>query len=77
MQGGGAGGGGLDQDGGEEIRKDSGVMRFFGVFALLITVIGLGGGFTARAEEKTEEEKMMIRDQEKRSIERSQDRHDA
>ena len=56
MQGG--GGGGLDQDGGEEIRKDSGVMRFFGVFALLITVIGLGGGFTARAEEKTREEKM-------------------
>jgi len=48
----------LGDDGGEEIRKDSGVMRFFGVFALLMTVIGLGGGFNARADEKTEEEKI-------------------
>ena len=56
----GGSGSGLGDDGGEEIRKDSGVMRFFGVFALLMTVIGLGGGFNARADEKTEEEKIRV-----------------
>ncbi|KAG7528855.1 hypothetical protein FFLO_05888 [Filobasidium floriforme] len=49
---GGGGGGGLGDDGGEEIRKDSGVLRFFGVLAMLMTVIGLGGGFNARADER-------------------------
>jgi hypothetical protein len=32
------------------------VLRFFGVLAMLMTVIGLGGGFNARADEKTLEE---------------------
>jgi hypothetical protein len=31
------------------------VLRFFGVLAMLMTVIGLGGGFNARADEKTPE----------------------
>jgi hypothetical protein len=52
--GGGFGGlhGGGDPNPHDEIRNDSGIGRFIGVFALVMLVIGLGGGFTVRAEEK-------------------------
>lgn len=30
------------------------MLRFFGVLAMLMTVIGLGGGFNARADERPE-----------------------
>lgn len=33
----------------DEIKNESGLARFIGVVALLIFVIGLGGGFTAQA----------------------------
>lgn len=46
-----------DEKGGAEVRQESSMMRFLGVVALLLTVIGLGGGFTAKADEKTLDEK--------------------
>ncbi len=36
----------------QEVRNESGIGRFIGVFALLMLVIGLGGGFTVKADEK-------------------------
>jgi hypothetical protein len=39
----------------DEVRHESGLGRFIGVLALVMLVIGLGGGFTVRAEEKGEE----------------------
>jgi len=52
--GGGLGGlhGGADPNAHESVRNESGIGRFIGVFALVMLVIGLGGGFTVRAEEK-------------------------
>lgn len=45
-------GGGADPEASEEVRAESGVLRFVGVFMLVMAVVGLGGGFTVRAEER-------------------------
>lgn len=52
--GGGSGGfgAGTDPNASKEVRSESGVLRFVGVFLLVMTVVGLGGGFTVRAEER-------------------------
>ncbi|KAJ9112316.1 hypothetical protein QFC19_000735 [Naganishia cerealis] len=38
----------------EQIKNESGLARFVGILAILILVIGLGGGFTAQAAQEVD-----------------------
>lgn len=70
--GGNGSGGGLQED---EIKK-GGIARFFGVLGLLMTVIGLGGGFNARADELTQREKARRWEQSRRIMDGEKRRGD-